>query len=395
MPSSRIRLAVAALALVFFMLPAALVAVGVRAQPFENRKLADPPDVAHGWRAFDETTRYVIDHLPLREEAVRANTWVYLNIFGSTPSYGRDGAGGSTAADALPFGADRVERDAPRTGRAAPASGVVVGKDGWLFSQRDFDLACRPPVPRQRAVARWERLLSIVRGSGREAVLVVAPDKSSIYPERLPGTFSGSRCGPAGQERLLRLLDVAGPSGIVSLHQPLVRAKAANPEPVYLRTDTHWTSAGALTVPEHTLPRLRRTLRVAPGETVPGPEERVTGDLSRLLGAPKRETAPTLRIRRQGPARLPGRTLTVGDSFWDAARPLVRPYLAHERHVRWNHVSAFALIRAIRDADTVIFQTVARNFTPLASDKGVPDQPAYVKPQLFALLRPALREQAR
>jgi alginate O-acetyltransferase complex protein AlgJ len=390
MPSSRIRLAVAAVALAFFMLPGALLAVGVRAEPFENRKLAGPPKLDHGWQAFDETTRYVIDHLPLRQQAVRANTWVHLNIFGNAPSYARGGAGAGRA-DALPFGAGRVDRDASPRGRAAAAGGVVVGKDGWLFLRRDFELACRPPVPIEKAVARWRRFISIVRNSGRKAVLVVVPDKSSIYPEELPATFTGSKCGPAGQERLLRLLDTDGRWGVVSLHQPLVQAKAANAGPVYLRADTHWTAAGALTLAEQTLPRLHRTLRIAPGEARPGPDKRVIGDLSRLLGAPQRETAATLRIRRKGRARLPGRTLTVGDSFWDTAGPLLHPYLAHERHLRWNRVSAFALIRAMRGADTVIFQTVIRNFDPLASDRGVPDQPAYVKPRLFHLLRPALR----
>ena len=134
---------------------------------------------------------------------------------------------------------------------------------------------------------------------------------------------------------------------------------------------------------------------MAPGEAVAGPDEHLTGDLSRLLGAPMRETAPTLRIRRQGRARLPGRTLTVGDSFWDAAGPLLHPYLARERHVRWNRVDAYTLVRAIRAADTVVFQTVVRNFAPLASDRGVPDQPAYVKPRLFALLRSTLRGASR
>jgi SGNH hydrolase-like domain, acetyltransferase AlgX len=295
------------------------------------------------------------------------------------------------AAAVLVAGAG-AEPSQQRPGRSGAASLVIVGKDGWLFALRDFSLGCRPTVPVSRAVARWRRLLSIVHASGRKAVLVVAPDKSSIYPEQLPATFKYSRCGPAGQDQLLRRLDAAGSSGIVSLRRPLAQAKAANAQPLYYRTDTHWTSAGALTLTEQTLPRLRRTLRVAPGEAVPGPEQRVTGDLSRLLGAPQPETAPTLRIRRQGRARVPGRTLTVGDSFWDDAGPLLRPYLAHEHHLRWNRVSARALVRAIRSADTVVFQTVARNFTPLASDKGIPDQPAYVKPALFALLRPALGE---
>jgi hypothetical protein len=279
----------------------------------------------------------------------------------------------------------------PRPPRRAAAPLVIVGKDGWLFAHRDFALACRPTVPQQRAVARWRRLLSIVRGSGRKALLVVAPDKSAIYPEQLPANFVDSRCGRAGEQRLQRRLEAARGSGILSLQRALLQAKTASAEPLYFRTDTHWTAAGALTLAEQTLPRLRPTLRVAPGEAVPGPEERLTGDLSRLLGSPQQESTPTLRISRQSRPRLPGRTLTVGDSFWDISGPLLRPYLAHERHLRWNRVNALALVRAIRNADTVIFQTVARNFTPLASDEGIPDQPGYVKPQFFTLLRSALR----
>ena len=255
MPTSRWRLLVVFVAVVFFAAPVGLWLVGVHGMAFENRGLAAAPRLADGFRAFDETTRYFIDQLPLRQQAVRANTWMQLHIFGNTPRYEQ----GQLAADqALPFGEPRQNVTQPGAGRGAgqPSTGVLVGRHGWLFLHQDFDLACPEVVrrmfqgsfvPYAEALARWTQLLSVVRRSGRRAILVVVPDKSSVFPEYLPTSFDGKQCGQAGQAQLLNLLDSASPADVVSLYRPLLSAKKLSRVPIYLPLDTHWNTLGALT----------------------------------------------------------------------------------------------------------------------------------------------------
>ncbi len=71
-----ISLAFALLAIAFFAAPVALRAVGVHANAFENRRLAEAPKLSQGWEVFQQATRFLTDRMPLREQAVRANTIV-------------------------------------------------------------------------------------------------------------------------------------------------------------------------------------------------------------------------------------------------------------------------------------------------------------------------------
>jgi hypothetical protein len=82
----RLRLAFALAALFFFATPVALRMAGVTARPFENRRLADAPRVSQGFDAFPQATRFFVDRLPLREQAVRADTWISRSIFATTPN---------------------------------------------------------------------------------------------------------------------------------------------------------------------------------------------------------------------------------------------------------------------------------------------------------------------
>ena len=108
----------AVLALLFFCLPVGLRAVGITVRPFENRELAGAPKLSDGWNAFDQGTRFFVDRLPLREQAVRANTWISLHVWDTLPDYARARNGKD---DALPFGAPQA--------KAPPSAGGDAGGD--------------------------------------------------------------------------------------------------------------------------------------------------------------------------------------------------------------------------------------------------------------------------
>src|SRR5687767_10312119 len=165
----------AAIAVVFFATPLALLIVGVRADEFENRRLASAPGLDNGWDFFDETTAWLTDHMPLREQAVRANTRISLDIFDTTPLYGTVAheTTGIPAGEPSATGEPAGEAPSPPP---ATASQVLRGEDGWFYLQGEVDRACAPFLPFADALARWRELVEVVRASGRRAVLMIAPD---------------------------------------------------------------------------------------------------------------------------------------------------------------------------------------------------------------------------
>ncbi len=188
---SRIRalhLLFAALAVGFFATPIALRVVGIKARAFENRSFAAAPSLSAGWNFFDDASRFLIDRMPLRYQAVHANTWIDLHVFHTIPHYGENGLSGVQNDLALPFTGnpdqDKVGlASAATTTKGTPpvqppptASQVAVGeRDGWLFLQGVFDRACAPFIAFPTATERWEELLRVIRASGRRVELVVAP----------------------------------------------------------------------------------------------------------------------------------------------------------------------------------------------------------------------------
>lgn len=358
------KIAFAIAAIAFFATPVAVRVVGVKAEPFENRALAEAPSLDDGWNVFDQATRYLTDRMPLREEAVRANTRISQDIFDTTPRYGQAGGRG------LPF--------------AGPASGgpkvrniegfrVATGRDGWLYLADEADRSCTPPFPGDAAVRRWRELVRIVRRSGRRAAVVVPPNKYTVYPEHLALDEAKRRCAKRGGDALWRRIEsVPRRENLIGLREPLLRLKRSLGEPVYLRTDSHWTARGAFEMVTATLDRLGRGVRPAPGELVDLGAQEAQGDLNRLVGDPTPERRRRLAVKRRPRARkVPGRTVFVLDSFGEKVTDLLRPYFESFETVYWSRehkTSPGRLAAAVERADTVIFETVEREFAFRASN---------------------------
>src|SRR5262249_45302078 len=105
--TSRPQVFFAVLAMVFFAGPVAARALGEHAVAIENRSLSPLPSPADGWAFFPELNQWAIDHLPLRDRAVEANTSFSQAVF----------------------------RELPATAGAIPS--VFTGADGWLFLRED------------------------------------------------------------------------------------------------------------------------------------------------------------------------------------------------------------------------------------------------------------------
>ena len=352
-------------AVVFFATPVAARVVGVKAEPFENRGLAEAPSLDDGWNVFDRATRFLTDRMPLREEAVRANTRISQDLFDTTPRYGEgDGRG-------LPFAGSGGRGPEVRN---FDGFRVATGRDGWLYLADEPDRACTPPFPRDAAVRRWRQLSAIVRGSGRRAAVVVAPDKYTVHPEHLPLDEAKRRCARRGGAALWKLIEsVPRDENLIGLREPLLRLKRSRGEPVYLRTDSHWTPRGAFEMVSGVLDRLGRGVRPARGELVDLGSQDVPGDLNGLVGDPTPERRRRLEVRRRpGAPKVPGRTVFVLDSFGEKVTEMLPPYFETVELVYWNRerrTSRAQLAAAVERADTVVFEAVEREFAMRAGNR--------------------------
>jgi hypothetical protein len=356
-----LRHGIAAAALVFFFTPMLLLAVGVRSSEFENRELAAAPRIQDGWDAFDNATRYLVDRLPLREQAVRFNTWKSLNVFGTTPTYGR--AVNAMAEDAAaPFaggaGAGGEEAAPPPD----TANQVLRGTDDWLFLQGDVDRACSPFLPWKDAVERWERLGRIVRESGRQVVVVVAPDKTTIYPEYLPADLPNRACMEKGRDELWQRLESSAEPSILALREQTAAARDEFEHPVYFRADSHWNSAGSSVLVRSVVDRVG-TRPIDPSAVIEADEREHVGDLGNLLGAPQTETEHVIAIEAPGEASLRGTTVFVHDSFGMGPLGALQAHSETFTTALWANDPPAKIVSSIAAADTVVLETVEREVT--------------------------------
>lgn len=158
------------------------------------------------------------------------------------------------------------------------ADSVLLGRDGWLFyadTLADYR-GERPMTERQLWCAARTLALAQEYAADRGAAFLftVPPNKSSLYPEQMPGRFTRS-AAPGNWQRLLPYLDAAGVA-----YCDLFPVLGAAAEPVYYAADSHWDGYGAALAHDALLSALGGSGDLA-GETfVPTPHR---GDLYEML----------------------------------------------------------------------------------------------------------------
>ncbi|NLS08110.1 hypothetical protein HGP14_33485 [Rhizobium sp. P32RR-XVIII] len=179
----------------------------------ENRQLAEPPTFPHSVGSVRETTKelelFAQDHFPPRAHLIAWLNWARYRLGYST------------------------------------VSRVVVGEDGWLFynyeSFKHFLGLARVDIDEQRRwVKEYQRRQEYIAGRGGLFVTLIAPQKYTIYPEKLPGWLVNE-----GGTETDDLVNAARSAGITSLVDPRQALKGARAKPLYGPFDTHWTGDGA------------------------------------------------------------------------------------------------------------------------------------------------------
>jgi alginate O-acetyltransferase complex protein AlgJ len=375
-----VRIVIASLALVFFFGPALAAAAGVRTPAIENHKLGPLPKASDGWSSFSIFDTWATDHLPLRNDAIKANTTVERDVFGETPDYGANGTATTTTAAGV-AGISAPQPPAPAASSAPPDfPTVVAGIDGWLYYGTDFRDACNPVLSPAVIAQQFGRLSQIIQRAGKKFVMVIAPDKSDIYPEYLPVADQGVTCTSKAQAALWAALAANPPAGYLDLHSALLAAKKQAPATLlYRKLDTHWNGRGALIygklLADSLNPQLWQTTTVTPAG-----ESNANTDLEALLGLRTPEQAPLFTVTRPGVVQtkntdfqvantttnaplVTAPTLFISDSFTESARFAINPFFQAAGFINSSAAgSAFAsLVSAISSSKLVVLEIVERD----------------------------------
>lgn len=260
-------------ALVFFTAPLIAFAAGVRPGEIENRKLATFPSPTDGWSFFTGLSPWATDHLALRREAIQAADSVSRGVFGEPPPLGTSNRSNG------PLPVDQTGK--PRKPvRVIPVPQVVEGKDGWLYLGAEIDSKCNQIVNFQHTFKQLRKLRDGVEASGRQFVLVVAPDKLSLIPEYLPDEHAKRECLTEVTEQFWQHAVASGFT--IDLRPEIETWGKALGRPIYPRLDAHWTDEGAVlmarALAERAQPGVTASWVIKPGKTW-----RVPADLPPLI----------------------------------------------------------------------------------------------------------------
>ncbi len=148
-----------------------------------------------------------------------------------------------------------------RLGTSPVPDKVTIGLGGWLFYMADGALdeyrGLRPFSAAE--LSRWQHVLEARRDwladRGIPYLFVIAPNKETIYPEKMPWRIRRGRT-----HRLDELLDYLHAHSDFEVVDPRARLQSAKRRAqLYWKGDSHWNAHGAFLVTHDILRRLRRT----------------------------------------------------------------------------------------------------------------------------------------
>ncbi|MCA8923179.1 MAG: hypothetical protein KDD82_15295 [Planctomycetes bacterium] len=264
--------------------------------PSEKRLLATWPELrqpASAWR--DQLQAYCDDRFGGREWLVRVDSTLHTRLLDT-----------------------------------APQGKVVLGEAGWLYygdEQRGGLMGLRPLSDAQLEawVAALHSRQRWAAAIGAHYVLLIAPDKHTIYPEHLPAGYGLPDVTPFDQ-LLARLASERPEIVVLDVRQALRDAKLRGS--VYWPLDTHWDTNGAFVAARAVTQAAHRwfpelaPLELSEVDEVDWPS--VERGLADMLAAP--EEPPPLPARGLVPRAGPPPVLRAevfADSFGEALLPLL------------------------------------------------------------------------
>lgn len=202
----------------------------------ENRALATMPPWPNSWQAATEFpsafTRFFNDHFTLRRQLLAWRSAIKVLALGV-----------SSHAD------------------------VVLGREGWLYYDAEQQLADYRGIHPWTDAELQQNLQALADRADMLAqvkipyLLVLAPNKHTVYPEYLPNRFARV----TDKTRLDQIIQAVQPYQrvqVCDLREPLIASKGSGQ--LYFTTDTHWNQRGAFIGYGEVMRRVRQWLPTVP-----------------------------------------------------------------------------------------------------------------------------------
>ncbi|MDH3797465.1 MAG: hypothetical protein OES70_02470, partial [Desulfobacterales bacterium] len=127
--------------------------------------------------------------------------------------------------------------------------GVHVGTNGWLYSRQSIDdyrkEACDRMQNIERLVLELHAIEKMIESTGRRFFFIVAPSKSTIYPEYVGFVPQSTTCNRSQYDLLLETIGFHPMQSFVRLELQLQDAKK-NHALLYDKTSAYWNDLGAM-----------------------------------------------------------------------------------------------------------------------------------------------------
>ena len=337
-----------ALFLLFLLVPGILTLVLGPSEAGANEQLSRAPQMIKAgsvnYDVLSDACAYFDDHFAMRQQFITANAALTAALFHESAS-----------------------------------QDVTLGRDGWLFyaeTLEDFE-GSSPMTERQLYCAAHTLSLMQEYAASQNCAFVfaAAPNKNSLYPEYMPARYEKSQA-PSNLTRLAALLSREGVNTCdLSAHL------LTQDEPVYFKTDSHWTGFGSALAHDALLAALGRGDTLSQEDFTPQPH---LGDLYEMLCPAGTETEPGLALSRartfsyvgavHGPDDMTIRTICSGqtgrllmfrDSFGNALHEDMAESFAAACFSRAMPYDLTLLEQEA--ADTLVIELVERNLSKLAS----------------------------
>ena len=278
--------------------PAVAWVVGLNLDMDVDRLGLEPPGLSGAdllsneyYLAFDQ---YVHDSFNLRSPLLLAKSWVGYHVFRTT--------------------------DSPD---------VHIGRNGWLYGRKSIEGDRKEASSEEMDVGRFvlelHALERIIQASGRGFFYIVAPDKSTIYPEFVGFVPQTDSSAPSRYDLFLENTTAHPLQSLVRLDEKLKEEKERGAQ-LYDKTGTTWNGVGAM-VAAHVIHR--QLLRHHDEKRPPDYSLLAmadNGDLHRkLMGlSPSVEPEPVQHFVGSDRPDLP-----VGILYGDAFIKNLLPYMVH------------------------------------------------------------------
>ena len=130
---------------------------------------------------------------------------------------------------------------------------VHVGSDGWLYSRQSIGdyrkEGCKETQNIQRLVLELHAIEKMIEATGRRFFFIVAPSKSTIYPEFIGPLSPSPACNHSRYDLFLEAIEAHPLKSFVRLDQHLNQAKNGDAL-LYDRTGSSWNGLGAMIASE-------------------------------------------------------------------------------------------------------------------------------------------------